>query len=256
MCVSAVAWWWQKHGSAEREYEDAFAVGGGRGDGRIRVAIADGATESMLSGRWAQSLVGTYTRSRRLQLLGCISRALRGWPGSLQEYKERREQDGRPIAWYEEPGLERGAHATLLVAEFRSGPDGRTGTWTAEAIGDSCLFHVSGDGLQTAFPLVASKEFGSAPALVHTGVRSRRLLHDHRAVSAGTWSSGDSFFLCTDALAEWFLAQHEQSAEPWGVWAAFRSSGSEEDFRGWVADERRAGRLKNDDVTLVNVRCD
>lgn len=257
---NAVARWWQKDGSTENEYEDAYAVGApGRDDSwqltddALRVAVADGATESMLSGRWARSLVRTYADSQRMQLRGCVFRAVSGWPQSLQDYKEGREQAGRPISWYEEPGLERGAHATLLVAEFRSEPGGRTGTWLAEAVGDSCLFQVSDGVLTAAFPLEASAEFGSSPALVHTGLRKRRLLDRHRATRTGTWTSGDTFFLCTDALAEWFLSQHESAAAPWLTW---RDLPGPEEFRGWVADERRAGRLKNDDVTLVTVAFD
>lgn len=264
----AVACWWQKEGATEREYEDAYAIGADGDDDewdltseriRLRVAVADGATESMLSGRWARALVGTYARSNRARLMTCLLQALEAWPQSLQEYKQRREESGKPIAWYEEPGLEHGAHATLLVAEFRSDAndtDGLRGTWTAEAIGDSCLFQVSDDELKAAFPLQASVQFNTSPALAHTGIRDRRLLDKHRTSLEGTWTSGDSFFLCTDALAAWFLAEHEAASVPWAIWREYHSAESRQNFRDWVAVERMSGRLKNDDVTLLNIQFD
>ncbi len=265
MYGNAIACWWQKDGSSELEYEDAFAVGA---DGEndvweltnqlrfLRVAVADGATESMLSGKWAQVLVQSYTVSRRRRMRTCVNRALDRWPRFLQEYKDGREEAGKPIAWYEEPGLERGAHATLLAVEFQSAPDGLSGTWIAEAIGDSCLFQVSDNKLKSSFPVGSSVEFDTSPALVHTGVHDRRLLEKYTTSLSGNWSSGDSFFLCTDALAAWFYAQHESGAEPWTIWREFHSSGDREDFREWVASERHSSRMKNDDVTLVNVQFD
>jgi len=255
--------WCQKLGAEPSEYEDAYSVGAA-GDAelwsftadspRLRVAVADGATESMLSGRWAQTLVQSYTADPDSPLGTCIDRALDAWPQLLQAYTAEREGDGRPIAWYEQPGLDRGAHATLLVAEFHLAPDGHSGVWVAEAIGDSCLFHISGDQLQSAFPLSGAEQFDSSPALVHTGLRDKDLLDKHRRRTSGAFAAGDEFFLCTDALAAWFLAQDELHARPWVEWSHFSSGKRRGVFDEWIATERFSGRLHNDDVTLLRVR--
>lgn len=259
----AVAYWCQKNGAEPREYEDAFAISDPGTQGfwtltdegrRLRVAVADGATESMLAGHWARTLVQTYTSMTQPSLRACIRRAQEAWPQILADYKAEREQADNPIAWYEEPGLDRGAHATLLVAEFRLDPAGFSGTWTAEAIGDSCLFHITQNSMQRAFPLFQPQQFDTSPSLVHTGQRSRRLLDRHRAYASGTFLSGDQFFLCTDALAAWFLAQHELGNSPWVLWCALTDGLSREGFADWIAGERDSGRLKNDDVTLLSVR--
>lgn len=275
---NVVAFRWQKGGSPAEEYEDAFTVNDagmddgereGERDGQgnvenwdlanhpntLRIAVADGATESMLSGSWARTLVKEFTDSED-DMRSCLDRALDSWPGWLQRYKTKREEDEKPIAWYEEPGLARGAHATLLVAEFvldpNSLPNRQSGTWTAVAIGDSCLFQVSDERLNCAFPLITSVDFNTSPALVHTAVEDRTLLDKHSRTRSGTWTSGDIFFLCTDALAEWFLSTSENDSRPWETWRDF-SSGPQ-DFYEWVQVERQAGRLKNDDVTLLNVQ--
>ncbi len=212
------------------------------------MAVSDGATESMLSGRWAGVLVKQYTASSRAHMRTSIRRAQDRWPRVLHEYKVAREQASKPIAWYEEPGLERGAHATLLVAEFRARVGSDPGLWTAETVGDSCLFQITGDTLVGAFPFTESAQFDTSPALVHTGLRNRRLLDKHCRRAAGSYRSGDTFFLCTDALAAWFLSQAERGGEPWTIWRRLADAGA---FRDWTAAERSAGRLKNDDVTLL-----
>ncbi|MGI8537679.1 MAG: hypothetical protein ACR2K2_14630, partial [Mycobacteriales bacterium] len=183
-----------------------------------------------------------------------IARAQDAWPQILQSYTAERETEGRPIAWYEQPGLDKGAHATLLVAELQLAPGGTSGIWTAEAVGDSCLFHISGDQLQSAFPLSGAEQFDSSPALVHTGLRDKDLLDKHRRRTSGTFASGDEFFLCTDALAAWLLSQDAVQGKPWSQWSHFWPAKRGGVFDEWIATERFSGRLHNDDVTLLSVR--
>jgi hypothetical protein len=255
--------WCQKLGADPSEYEDAYAVAAA-GDiedwsltadsPQLRVAVADGATESMLSGRWAAALVQTCTAESDAPMTACIGRAQDAWPQILQTYTAEREADGRPIAWYEQPGLDNGAHATLLLAEFQLAPGGTSGIWTAEAIGDSCLFHLSAKGLKAAFPLSSAEQFDSSPGLVHTGQRDVDLLDKHRRSISGTFAEGDEFYLCTDAVAAWFLARHQAQEKPWTTWSHFSADKRRGVFDEWVATERFSGRLHNDDVTLLAVR--
>src|SRR6202035_1577371 len=112
----------------------------------LTMAIADGASESMLAGRWARRLVevfGTNKSARtRSAFLGAYRAAVGGWDDEVAEYTKDREKRSFPIQWYEEPGLAKGAHATILTAEFRDGRRGRLPAWNATALGDSCLFQV------------------------------------------------------------------------------------------------------------------
>ena len=86
-----------------------------------------------------------------------------GWDDEVAEYTKEREERGSPIQWYEEPGLAKGAHATILAAEFRDGRGGRAPTWSASALGDSCLFQVRDELLYASFPMSDATSFTYQP---------------------------------------------------------------------------------------------
>jgi hypothetical protein len=84
MLAHISTFWLPKRGSSLQEYEDAFWVGpNSDGEGEIRqrflrVAVADGASESMLAGRWANRLVTVFGTARnaartKLGFYGCLS---------------------------------------------------------------------------------------------------------------------------------------------------------------------------------------
>lgn len=256
--------WLPKAGATESEYEDASAnsvsdercVELDAGCDDIRIAVSDGATESLLSGRWADALsrrVATEPLPQR-RWSAAITAAIEDWPEQLDAYREERIQRGKPIAWYEEPGLERGAEATLVALRLRNSYNGGGGYWWSMAVGDATLFHIrGGHTFARSFPLRRSDAFDTSPHLIrsldHDGVFKKRLRK-----TTGDWQSGDVFFLCTDALAAWFLERNELSERPWETWRNFEDTQCQQ-FESWAHTERSGGRLKNDDVTLVRVNC-
>lgn len=255
--------WLPKAGAKPSEYEDAFAnsvddsasVELDAAIDDVRVTVSDGATESVLSGAWARQLCRRVTTEpvpqRRWQ--DAIKLAIQDWPAHLDVYRKERLQRNKPIAWYEEPGLEHGAEATLVALRLRNPRNDRPGYWWSMAVGDATLFHVRNDSCQRSFPLSGSGAFGTNPTLIrsldHEGAFKR-----HLRKTRGEWQSGDVFFLCTDALAAWFLERREQSERPWETWRDFGSDDCQP-FDQWVTEERAHSRLKNDDVTLVRVSC-
>src|SRR5439155_4785135 len=64
----------------------------------------------------------------------------------------------------------------------------------------------------------------------------------------GDWQVPDIFLLATDALAHWFLIQHERGEKPWKTLQQIQD---QDDFAGFVEQLRRRGELVNDDTTLV-----
>jgi len=255
--------WLPKAGLTAAEYEDAAANNVGdeltvelsEQVDDVKVAVADGATESLLSGRWAQLLSRHVAVDplRHRHWADAITTAIQEWPDYLSAYRDERVRRSRPIAWYEEPGLERGAEATLTALRLRNARDGRPGYWWSMAVGDASLFHIRGDDVQRAFPMRSAGAFNTTPHLVrsldHEGAFRQRLRK-----TQGEWQSEDLFFLCTDALAAWFLEAHNNHEKPWATWRDFGSSDCQP-FDDWVDTERSQGRLKNDDVTLVRVHC-
>jgi hypothetical protein len=71
----------------------------------------------------------------------------------------------------------------------------------------------------------------------------------HVRLANGSVAEGDDFFVCTDALAAWFLARAEEGSRPWETLRDL----TEASFADWVSLVRRTGELRNDDVTLVHV---
>ena len=248
-----------KAGSSDAEYEDAWCVpdedaSAARG---CTVAVTDGASESLLAGAWARRLAkalgaldGRDLDAAALAEVVCAAAAQ--WPGYLSRYIRRRERAGRPVAWYEEPKLERGAYATLVGVSFHreSGPVySGGGTWTAAALGDSCAFQVRDGRLAAAFPLESAAQFDTSPHLAGSRDPDRELLELRTESRHGTWLPGDVFYLATDAAAQWFLAEDEANARPW-----LQIDESFDDPAGWLDELRAQRRIRNDDVTIVRCR--
>ena len=226
MFAHAATFWVPKRGSSPQEYEDAFWVGpDGHSGGEIqqkslRVAIADGASSSLLAGRWARRLVAVFgvakgvTRTRP-GFVAAYREAAGGWDEEVLEYMTEREQRGSPIQWYEEPGLAKGAHSTLLVMDFNDGRPGSTPTWRAAGIGDSCLFQVRNDSLYSCFPIRDAAEFSYQPSLLPSREAEDSVVRSHVCLQSGDWERGDRFYLATDALALWFLQDWSAGGRPW-----------------------------------------
>lgn len=262
-----------KRGNAQHEFEDAYRVPLDSGDGefrgaKLRIAVSDGATESFLAGRWARHLVGACA-DPSVTIEHIIESAIESWPSDVARYREARVAQGRPIQWYEEPGLNRAACATLLVVDFTADNDeAASGTFAAAAIGDSCLFHVREhaeppteatrpgpilpmDVLEASFPLQRSVDFDSQPDLVESATTPHRPTPDILA-RTGAWRPGDRIYIATDAMSKWLLTQVESDRAPWGV---LRDLGTPEvaPFSVWVEELRERTELRNDDVTLIRL---
>jgi hypothetical protein len=74
---------------------------------------------------------------------------------------------------------------------------------------------------------------------------------EHVRIVADQAEPGDYFYLMTDALAQWFLSEHERGEKPW---QAFNTGIlNNDDLIAFVAECRDQRNLKNDDVTLVSI---
>lgn len=231
-----------KRGHSEEEYEDAYAARGGR------FAVADGASESSFAALWARLLVEGFVQRTRAKI---------SWGDWLTPLRQRwaSKVDGLELPWYAEAKREEGAFAAFLGLKFRRSREGGTqGHWRARAIGDSCLFHVREDCLVQAFPLTRSQDFDNRPDLLGSRPVGKPAPRPRLKQCQGEWRAGDCFFLATDALAEWFLRQHEAGLKPWQVWEPWLH-GLEvaAAFAEWVEGLRSSEALRNDDVTLLGI---
>lgn len=240
-----------KSGNAETEWEDgAAAFPGDPATGRDpRFAVADGATQGFASARWAQQLVAGFVGADDPQSTPALTRdALYRWVGTAQG---RWRDDPRSA---EASSLQRikletvGSFATFLGCEL-SGVDGSRPRWTAVAIGDSVLFHVRRLELLTQFPNIPADGFGYNPDGLSTRPQALEETFARLAVGQGELADGDRLYLATDAFAHW-MVRHAGDL----LWTVLDRLEHPAAFRRLVADQRRAGAMTNDDVTLMRVR--
>jgi len=223
-----------KRGNSQQEYEDAIASNDSTG----RYAVADGASESICAGEWAKLLVDAFVAEPPSE------ENFSDWLDVIQN-RWQSDVGNKPVPWYIEEKLRDGAFATLLglVIEAPNGVDGVF--WHAVAVGDCCLFRVRADAPIRAFPMNSAASFGTRPDLLGSRKRGAARLQ----FSSGSVQNGDRLLLMTDAVAQWFFAEHEAGRNPWNELASLTSDG----FADWVNTRRRTRQLKNDDVTLLEI---
>ncbi|MGM9439018.1 hypothetical protein [Streptomyces murinus] len=265
----------QKAGSKPEECEDAGKVwdqadlrydSAGRPVRSFYAAVSDGASESLLARAWAGQLVDNVLDSMCIteewwrkpdDFTGdLLDRCAFRWSAFLAQYQEDRVAQGRPITWYEQPGLEKGAFATVLGVEIRGtfiSEKETNWSWHSFALGDSCLFHLRDGAVHSSFPLQDVEEFGITPQLLGSRNHDKALVAQRIAIAHGELRPGDEILLTTDALAAWMLA-HEDISPTRGTQLAVIAADGAEQFAEWIDHQRHRGYMRNDDVTLVRMR--
>jgi hypothetical protein len=248
-----------KDGNSPEEYEDAFCPSFEQkelDENKHRFAVADGSSEGLLSGEWAKHLVKHYCENdvHGENLEDFLKPAYKSWDNWKTEvYFPARTDANKPILWFEEPGLEEGAFSTLLGICFKEGELSQSGTWEAISVGDSCVFQIRNHELVAAFPIKKSNEFDNRPFLIGSKPsRNRDIVSAFRVIN-GTFQSDDRFFLMTDALACWFLEQHEGNEADWRFIYDLQTDEGCGCFGDYVQDLRNKKKIKNDDVTLIRI---
>lgn len=224
-----------KRGNRPEENEDAHAAAP---DGAPRFAVADGASEGWESGPWAAHVAARYVAAPP----GPADFA--AWLDAARDWRPGAGPAGA-LAWYAEEKQLQGAFATLLGLELR--PGGPTGwAWKAVAVGDACLFHLSGGALVTSAPLTAAAEFGSRPALLGSARGGPPPDPDW---FAGRAAPGDLFLLATDAAAARLLVPAERPRAEAAARAALAGR-TPAPLADWGATVQAA---TNDDVTVMAI---
>jgi len=205
MWPTAHVFWDSKAGNTSDEYEDAYWAEHLKDDENelFICAIADGATSTSYSKLWAQLLVQAYCNRTfdPHQAQNSLTPVQQEW---------RNQIGSKPLPWFAQEKLRQGAFATILGITLQSDDSHEAGCWQAVAIGDSCLVQIRQGQLLCSFPLAQSFQFDSSPVLLSSNPSSNQQIQESLCTVEGTWQTGDSFLLMTDALACWFISSMEQ----------------------------------------------
>jgi Protein phosphatase 2C len=227
-----------KAGLNDSQCEDASKV-----DGDLAV-VADGASTTFESRKWARLLVDAFAADplfncQQDEILSWIDVVAADWVRSIGTHS---------LDYFQEEKSRLGSAATLLGVRF----DIANSEWQLIAIGDCCMFRVSGGELVSSVPISRSVDFNIHPALFSTRreINERNLKQKLVIQRVGSLAAGDEFYLLTDALASWFLRHYENGGLPWEALAKITDRSTLEAFVGRL---RSAGQIRDDDVTLVRV---
>lgn len=243
----------QKKGSSEKEYEDAYSFSQGVSHRPLiadsfTVAMADGASESSFAKEWAKILVKDFAQNP---------------PVDSDDLKNRSkllsitwQNEIRPLCsdWFTEQKAAQGAFASLLSFTIKKNPSGGF-SWRAVAVGDTCLFHIHRGDLVNSFPLEKPEDFSLSPCLLSSDETSNRRVFQENKVKIleGDCDKRDRFFLCTDAIAAFFLKHESQNRSFPSLFWSWLQSKKEHELRS-IIDQKREADLKNDDVTIVSLK--
>jgi len=228
-----------KLGQEVYECEDVIAV-----NSEIsRFAVADGATEAFDARNWAERLARHWVENESTLTL----EAFRKWVAA--EGRELHDSwKGLKLSWYAEEKARIGSFAAFVGVELDLEVDSLS--WKAIALGDACLLHCRGGTLLKSLPLSHSESFNSAPLLV----ASDASLHDSSmqsvVIDSGSCECGDMLLLMSDAAASWYLQRLENGEV--GADNLLRPTQGEE-LKRFFDDERLVGRIKNDDLAIVQI---
>jgi hypothetical protein len=244
-----------KEGYAPEEWEDGAAAGAhgaplGAPSG-FRFAIADGATESYDSRRWAELLIDSFLASGPASGTDYPENdaaSMHGWLKEMQDQWRVTVPTGAD--YIEQVKIRQGTLATFIGGQIQ-GLDTGSPTWYAIGLGDSVLFHVRQGYLVDHFPRMRSGDFDTAPDGISTLPERLDQISAQLLGQEGQLAPGDMLFLATDAFAQWILTCHERDDRQ--LWPLLAGLIHPDVFVQLVADQRRAMVMKDDDVTLVRL---
>ncbi|KWT92910.1 hypothetical protein [Candidatus Magnetominusculus xianensis] len=159
----------------------------------------------------------------------------------------------RTLPWYAQLKADNGAHAAFTGVRLIPATDPKKRSffqknvyrWEAVSVGDVCVFIVRGDELIHAFPIKNPGDFDNTPNLISS-------LHGapdaHILIKSGEIRQGDTMFLLSDALAEWFLKGCEGGLFPWKTLGKIKN---EAIFKLLIERLRQTKQMKNDDATAI-----
>lgn len=210
-----------------------------------KFAISDGVSKSFFPKIWADVLVNKWVDSKEFDEAQFILDCQKDW------LKQVAEIVNKPNAkWFTKNAFNRKEPGLATFVGLRFYKKKKEWFWKADALGDSFLFFVpknSKNFSKECIVLSSIKEpiiFDNFPDYLsslgnnHKGEKQKK----ENPLTSGT------FYLMTDALAEWFLAEKEDAIGKISVWQ------NQKDFEHFVDEERHNKKLGNDDTAFLSIK--
>lgn len=203
-----------------------------------KFAISDGVSKSFFPKIWSDILVKKYVDQKDWKDEEFIIECQKEWQSKIDEIVNQPE-----TKWFTKSQYNRkdSALATFVGLQFIESEQ----KWIAQALGDSFLFFIPKDSNKIEIQLSSKSEpiiFDNFPDYLSSIGSSHK--GEKKPVRGEKIREG-TFYLMTDALAEWFLLNTEQAKQ------TLDNIKTQEQYLETIANERNASRLNDDDSAVL-----
>jgi len=208
------------------------------------IALSDGASVAFNSQIWSKILTRQFVKDTFIND-DWILKAKKVFHRYHQIYHFK----GNSIPWNVIESYENGSYATLLGLEITENNNIKI-----ISIGDTIAVRIYKDKFVSSFPIDKFEDFDSYPFLISTDISYNKYIDKNFIAKYTTeWKCHSStlILLMTDALGYWFLSDKEKGLKK--VQLLFKAKNQEKAFKEFVFNERKKGKMKLDDSTLIVV---
>jgi hypothetical protein len=244
MTIQVKAFQTPKNGSTSQECQDAVAWN----EQTRNFAIADGVSDSAFQSLWADLLVNSFVAQA-----GSTPEFSKAWLTTWLQNEQSQwnsQVNWDTVPWHGRLKAEQtGAQATFLG--IRLLPESHS--WVGIAIGDCNLFHFSKDGtFKESIPNKRAADFSNATQAFSSISQDQEHVQKTKRIQ-GTYEPGETLVLATDAMARWMLERLEENQNPLDEIPTSNAPGV---FDQWVNTLRQAGKMKDDDTSVLVIQPD
>lgn len=203
-----------------------------------KFAISDGVSKSFFPKVWSDILVKKYVDQKDWKDEEFIIQCQKEWQSKIDEIVNQPETKWFTKSQYnrKDPAL-----ATFVGLQFIESEQ----KWIAQALGDSFLFFIPKDSNKIKIQLSSKSEpiiFDNFPDYLSSIGNSHK---GEKKPIRGEKIENGTFYLMTDALAEWFLQNTEQAKQ------TLDNIKTQEQYLETIKNERNANRLNDDDSAVL-----
>lgn len=213
---------------------------------KLRFAISDGVSISFFPELWSKILVKYFLEEESLQIdnLDKLNKVLKTaqeeWGAKIENIIKEEN-----VSWYIKKKYKNKEYAAATFVGFWIEED----YWKSISIGDSFLLFIPKD-CKDFQKIITSKpieyQFNNHPdywASMNSNYRGKVFITSKKKLSEGT------FYLLTDAIAEWFIKVLNCDIEL--AEKTLKNINTQEQFIETIERAREQGKLKNDDSSLL-----